>query len=258
MTRHHSSAAFGPFSVVHRFGARFRLAAGVALLSAGVVMSACDSGSDVGEPGAVVEEATGASGAEAPSDSTPMGMISSGTAAAVPTVAEPQRPTQEGQQSATTAEAAAEKVPFGLLEPTDLPMGTYRDLVYLIEPMADAPPSPNLPAVRFLYTLDTGSISLTMTPATGEPAEGEAVTIGAHQGWQVSADPPHYIWEQDGVRLELRGTVPSEVALAAAASMAPLGSWDEDAFRAPDVTVTPPDAAPAATPAITAPAGGDA
>jgi hypothetical protein len=185
-------------------------------------------------------------------------MIASGTAAVGPTVAEPQRPTQEGQQSATTADAAAAKVPFGLLEPTDLPMGTYRDLVYLIEPMPDAPPSPNLPAVRFLYTLDTGSLSLTMTPATGETAEGEAISIGAHPGWQVSADPPHLIWEQDGVRLELRGTVPSDIALAAAASMAPLGTWDEDAYRAPEVTVTPPGQAPAATPEVTAPTGGDA
>jgi hypothetical protein len=87
--------------------------------------------------------------------------------------------------------------------------------------------------------------------ATGEPAEGEAITIGEHSGWRVSEEPPVIVWEQDGVRIEMRGVgLEFDVVMAAAVSMAPLGTWPGP-LTAPNVeesTATADAAATAGTP----------
>jgi hypothetical protein len=230
-------------------------------LALGLAAALLFAGCDQAEPGAespVVEDAAGDSGT--PASDQPVGMIASGTTEAVATVAEPVAPTSIGIESGTSAEMAAEKVPFGLLEPVDLPPTTYRDLVRLTEPdpanQAESDAA-GLPKVRFIYSTGDGSLVLVQSAATGEPGEGEPIAVGAHSGWQVSDDPPVLVWEQDGVRLEMRGNGLSfEVVMAAAASMAPLGAWPGP-LEAPNVeesTATADAAATAGTPPAGTPA----
>lgn len=155
---------------------------------------------------------------------TPHGRISSGEVERPPTKVPPERPTAEaGIRRIVSIDDAMEGATFTLLEIKDLPEDSHRDVVYLETPYEDET-SPILPAVRFVYDTGAGSaIVMYQHPATGDEAPGEAVEIGSYSGWLVSEEPPVVIWEQDGVRIELRGKdIDLQTVLTAAASVAPI------------------------------------
>jgi hypothetical protein len=157
-----------------------------------------------------VEGATG-------EEPTPVGLISSGTSERPTPRPEPERPEGAAQNRGSSLSQAMEGVPFTVLEPKDLPADAHRDLIHRIE-------SDTAPGVRFIYSMESGgSIVVLQTAATGAAAEGDEVAVGAHTGWRSTNDSTTLlVWEQDGVRLELRGLgVADEILLAAAASMAP-------------------------------------
>ena len=85
---------------------------------------------------------------------------------------------------------------------------------------------PTLPRVVMIYQGDpVGAVVVTEGPATGQPGDGEPVSVGAHQGWLTAEGNPVLVWEQDGVRIELRGRqVAKEKLLEAAASMVPFAA----------------------------------
>lgn len=230
----------------------------MAILLVGFAGAGCKAkatGEVVSQPASGTEAVVGAvSGEPTPLGGGPVGMIASGSAEPIATLADATEPAPaaSGGRGVKVEEAAA-KVPFGLLEPVDLPSTTHRDMVRLTEVDTGAAAAPGLPSVRFVYTVDDGSLVLLQTAATGEAAEGEAITIGSHSGWRTSEDPLVVVWEQDGVRLELRGSgVSPELLMAAAASMEPLGAWPGplEAPNADELTATAesPAAAGTATP----------
>jgi hypothetical protein len=212
-------------------------------------LAACRSGGTEDEPAAAITDGDVAIPTIEPAGTNPaVGMISSGTATIGPSVEPPSVPEDRFIRTRMTAQDAASKVSFGVLEPVDVPMGTRRSPVFLLEPLPEDP-QPDLPAVLFLYSVDNASLIIRMSEATGLPAEGEPVTIGGHEGWRIPGDQLHLLWEQDGVRIDLRATTPEDIAMAAAASMQPFGSWDEAAFIIPMETETP-------TPEVPLPATG--
>jgi hypothetical protein len=172
------------------------------------------------------ESAPGAAETGTPVNDQPVAMIASGSATMPPEASTPsgERPAPaEGVQRAVSLDEARQKVPFTLMEPTDLPTDTYMTMVQLIEPEAGQT-SPDLPAVRVIYDVEeTGVIVLYQSPATGETAAGEPITIGSVSGTVSTTDSTDIItWEKDGVRYEMRATgVSRDVMVAAAASLAP-------------------------------------
>jgi hypothetical protein len=204
-------------------------------------------------------EASG--GAPAPNN-TPVGLISSGTVTSSPIEA-PVNPTSSTRSRPSSLNAAAEKVGFTVLEPADLPDTAHRDMIQLVE-AEEGMTAPNTPAIRFIYTLEEGgTIVVLQSAATGEPGPGDPATIGGHDGWkQEEGTAVIYTWEQDGVRVELRGIrVSADVLEAAAASMsgADIGGADNGAnMETADQTATAEaaDSGAAGTPAPGSDAGG--
>jgi hypothetical protein len=141
---------------------------------------------------------------------------------------EPVRPTQPlGIQRFGNIEEAAETVPFGLLEPASLPENSSLSIVQIVEPV-EGETEPGLPAARLIYDIDLeGVIVLYQSPATGEPGTGEPIAIGVYDGWTDEVEYPDGTmttlqWEQDGVRVEMRGrSIDPEALMAAAVSLVP-------------------------------------
>ncbi len=209
-----------------------RLAVAAVFVAAMTIPAACNAGAstDKASPADLAAEDTELE----PTAEAGVGLITSGTTEVTePTTAPPERPTQSALERATSAQEAADNVPFGLLEPTIIPEDAHRDLVRILEAPGDEARS-DLPAVRFVYTSDSGSLMVYQSPATGEAADGEAATIGDYDAWKVSDDPPTWVWEQDGVRLKIWSPNMDEAIVRdAAASMAPFGSWGGPAGGAP-------------------------
>ena len=197
-----------------------------------LVLAAATAACTTPQPGGTVPTAppgaTGQAGESAAG--APVAMVASGTAtlAAQPEVTERARPTAAlGIERVTSLEDARAKLTFALLEPQQLPENTNLTIVRLVEPR-EGETDPRLPGVRLIYDVDqVGVLILFQSPATGETAEGEAVSVGSAAGWL--ADMPDgkgqiLTWEQDGVRLEMRSTgLDRDTLLAAAASVAPGG-----------------------------------
>ncbi len=151
------------------------------------------------------------------------GMISSGTAERPTDLPAPERPTPEaGVRRAIHINEAVRVLPYTVLEPKALAEGFFLDATQLTE-NPEGQSLPGLPKVRMIYQGDPqGVIILVEGPATGATAEGEAVQIGAYPGWYTDSPAPILVWEQDGLRIEMRGKdVTRDLLLAAAASMAP-------------------------------------
>lgn len=151
------------------------------------------------------------------------GMISSGAAERPTDLPVPQRPTPEtGVRSAIHINEALRVLPFTPLEPVALREGFHLDASQLLE-NPEGQSLPGLPRLRMIYQGDpVGVIIVLQGPATGEQAEGEAVQIGAHQAWLTQSRTTMLTWEQDGLRIEMRGNdISREKLLEVAASMAP-------------------------------------
>jgi|GEM_PF-5704921 len=171
-------------------------------------------------------------GAEEESGTETEGMISSGQDEPLPesNATEPVRPTpEEGIQRFVTIEDAQAALPFPLHVPTELPENSDLTMVQLIEPI-EGQTVTDLPAARLVYDIDMqGVLVVRQSPATGQPGTGEEVSIGDNPGWldELSAGPDNavtliIVWEQDGIRYDMRGrNLDRETMLTAAASMAP-------------------------------------
>jgi hypothetical protein len=155
-------------------------------------------------------------------EATPEGRISSGAVQLGPTKTPPVRPeAPAGVRRIVPLDQAIDGATFTVLEPKVLPENTHRDVVHLESPQ-EGETNPVLPAVRFIYTLDGGgALVLYQHPATGEDGPGDPVDINGNSGWAVDGEKPVVTWEQDGVRLELRGDLDLDTILAAARSMGP-------------------------------------
>jgi hypothetical protein len=154
------------------------------------------------------------------------GLITSGTSAAPTEELPPVRPEAEvGVRRAVHVDEARRLLPFTPLEPRDLERTFNLDATQLIE---DRPgeTTPGLPQVRFVYQAEpSGALFITQGPATGEPLTGTPVDVAGHAGWITTTPLMTVTWEQDGVRIELRGrNLPREEVLRAANSMAPMGA----------------------------------
>jgi hypothetical protein len=189
------------------------------------VDTAADEQGDLGDGGDALDT-------DDPADEQSEGMVSSGEVEPLPEIepTDPVRPTQPvGIQRHASLEDAIAAMPFTLHEPADLPEGSSRTIVQIIEPV-EGETVPGLPAARLIYDIDLkGVIVLYQSPATGEPGTGEPIVIGAYEGWSDTLDVSEgdpmsvLVWEQDGVRFELRGrSIAAEALQAAAESMAPV------------------------------------
>ena len=150
------------------------------------------------------------------------GLISGGSIDRPTEVPTPARPTPPaGVRRALHINEAVRLVPFTLLAPTALNEGFNLDATQIFENQPGEQ-DPALPRVVMIYQADpVGSIVLTEGPATGAPFEGEATDVGSYKGG-FTAEPMVLEWEQDGVRLSLRGReVPREILFEAAQTMAP-------------------------------------
>jgi hypothetical protein len=187
--------------------------AGNAAVEPGSEEIAADTSSDTGSGD---ESAAGMTDEEA----TPEGRISSGAFELKPTPTTAERPqAPAGVRRIVPLEEALAGAPFVVMEPSVLPEDTHRDVVHLESPQ-EGETNPALPAVRFVYTLAAGgAMVLYQHPATGEPGAGDEVDINGNTGWAVEGETPLVTWEQDGVRLELRGDTDLDTLLAAARSM---------------------------------------
>lgn len=183
----------------------------------GAGAGASDSGA-VGAP-------TAAPGDQAsPSPAQPM--VASGQATLPPAVQVTEQPRpqpEEGIQRAVSLEEAKAAVPFPFLSAV-MPETADLTMVQLIEAPEGTSVS-GLPAVRTIYDLEGALLVVYQSPATGEPAEGEPVSVGAHSGNIQESDQVTILtWEQDGVRVVLRVTDLDRealVKLAATMSAAP-------------------------------------
>lgn len=178
-------------------------------------------GGSEGDPAATTSEAAGG---------TLVPQILSGTVQVQPvaTGAPESKATPEGRRRTVLLAEAEGKVPFKLLEPTDLPKGANRGSnVHLIEPF-EGQEADYLPAVRMIYDLESGgSIILLQSPARDgvidgaekQDVDGRTVYFQRNDGQTIAT------WEQDGVHIELRAQGLSDEPLEAIiSSMAPLGS----------------------------------
>jgi hypothetical protein len=223
---------------------RFRL---VLLASvAGLTLAACGNRGPA-QP-APETDADSPATAEPAVDSTPVGQISSGTSAPVPTVAEPVRPTQEGATRPVTLSEAIDAMPFAILAAKSFPSNAHLDLVHIIEPLEGAE-APGLPAVRLIYTLEAGgSVVVYQSAATGVAPEGEPITIAGQTGAKTGTDPLVLTWEADGVRVELRGSGVDEATLMAVAeALGPAEPADANIGASPIEAAPPITPIPAAT-----------
>jgi hypothetical protein len=200
-------------------------------LCALVLVSCGDQGGDAGDapvepqPGATQ---AGSEGAAAGADEAPVGRISSGEVQLGPTLTPPVRPTTVGTRRAVSPAEAVGSVPFQILEPKDMPESANLDAVFLETP-PEGEDVPGLPSVRLMYSFEpSGGIVVLQHEATGEPGTGEEIDIAGHGGWVVSDDPFVVEWEQDGLRIEVRGQPEvREALLAAARSMGPFSPDEE-------------------------------
>ncbi len=195
----------------------------IGLLAVGVV--ACSKTGGDGPDGTISEGAPSAADEGTVAEGDAPGASDGGATEPQPLTL-PARPTVLGTRRNVPVGEAASTVSFTLLEPGDLPEDTHRDIVHLEEP-PEGKSVPGLPAVRFIYTtVPHGAIIIYQSPATGDEAEGEPTDIAGHSGWILEAEGGKNIiieWEQDGVRIQLRGSdVDKEVLLAAARSMQPV------------------------------------
>jgi hypothetical protein len=206
------------------------------LAALGLALSACSNqpGTEAEGTAAPAAGATADLGASAPmtgaveagtpmEPTVPVGQISSGTVQPGPTSTEPVRPTQAGNQRPVPLATAIASVPFPVLAPQEFPGPEHLDVVHLREPR-EGEDATGLPAVRLIYSIEpNGSIVINESAATGAEGEGEAIDVAGNAGWiQESGDAIVVTWEQDGVRIELRGSrLTREQVLAAAASVGP-------------------------------------
>ncbi len=203
----------------------------VGLASLGLTACDGDAETNTGENAVVQDESSMAAGGEEISEpvtedeeATPEGRISSGAFQLKPTPTFRTRPEAPvGQRRIVSLEQAIAGATFQLLEPKELPEESYRDVVHL-ETAVEGETDPALPAVRFVYTLSNGgALIMFQHPATGEEGPGEPVDIAGISGWAADDEAPVVTWEQDGVRIELRGKdVDLDLVLAAARSVGPL------------------------------------
>jgi hypothetical protein len=150
------------------------------------------------------------------------GLISGGAMDRPTEVPTPARPTPPaGVRRAVHINEAVRLVPFKLLTPTALNEGFNLDATQIFENLPGQQ-DPALPRVVMIYQADpVGSIVLTEGPATGAPFEGEPTDVGSYKGG-YTAEPMQLEWEQDGIRLSLRGReVTKEKLVEAAQTMAP-------------------------------------
>jgi hypothetical protein len=218
-------------------------------IAAALVLAACQStgrtspggAGDAPGPGAGMPSGTEAAlapslpGAPTPASTTgvpsldnpPAPMVASGQVTLVPRtpVAEPTRPQpKHGFERAVPLDEAIAALPYQILAPKTLPENSKLALVRLITPL-EGETDPSLPGVRVVYDLDVaGTIFLYETPATGAPGEGDPVKVGDRDAWErTNGDTTILTFEQDNVRVELRGIkVERDVLMAAAESLAPI------------------------------------
>jgi hypothetical protein len=150
------------------------------------------------------------------------GMISGGAVARPSEQTAPERPTPPaGARRAVHINEAVRLVPWKLLTPASLNKGFNLDSTQIFENLPGQK-DPTLPRVVMVYQADpVGAIVLTEGPATGQPVTGEPIDIGPHKGG-YTAEPMELQWEQDGIRLSLRGReVTKDKLVEAAGSMQP-------------------------------------
>jgi hypothetical protein len=192
------------------------------LLFAGLATAACTSPSAPASEGGAGNPTVAAMPTAVAGVQPTSGMISGGAVDRPTEMPTPDRPTPpSGERRAVHINEAVRLVPFTLLTPTFLNEGFNLDATQIFEnPPGEQDPS--LPRVVIIYQADpVGSIVLTEGPATGAPFEGELIDVGDNKGG-YTATPMVLEWEQDGIRLSLRGReVTKEQLLSAAQSMQP-------------------------------------
>lgn len=191
--------------------------AGVVLLVLALAVAAC--GSTAERSGA----ATRTDETAAPTTGETGSRVDRGTAsspAAAPTSEEPR--TEVGVRRAVKLSEALRLVAFPALEPKAIARDYHLDAVSVFEQRPGEQAS-GLPKMVLVYQADSGAVlHVTEGPASGAPAPGSPVRIGPHAGGIVEEPGPVLTWEQDGVRIELRGQdLGRAQLLAAAESMAP-------------------------------------
>jgi hypothetical protein len=126
-------------------------------------------------------------------------------------------------------EEALKILPFKALEPKGLGNEWNLDATQVIEPRPGETDA-TLPRVRFIYQADpTGTIFLTEGPLTGATPDGGApIDIGSHKGWLLTQPAATLVWEQDGVRVEMRGRdLTQEQLMKLATSLGPFAGSGE-------------------------------
>jgi hypothetical protein len=199
----------------------------IALGLAGCDGQGTDQNAPEGDQAATTSEAAG----DLAANGTVVPQIASGTVQVQPTTtgqAAESMATPEGRRRTVPLAEAEGKVPFKLLEPTDLPQGANRgSVVHLMEPF-EGQEADYLPAVRMIYDVESGgSIILLQSPARDAVIDGveKQDMDGRVVYLQRNGEQTIAIWEQDGVNLELRVKgLSDEQMKAIILSMAPLGS----------------------------------
>lgn len=190
--------------------------------------AASETGGEAAETGADASSDRAGEGEATEESQSPL-MVKSGTAQLPEQkpIVEKERPQPaQGIQRVVTLANAIDAVDFEVLQPNDLPETAELQIVQLVE-AAEGQESATLPAVRLIYDIDgQGVIVLLQSPATGEPADGEAADIGGTSGWAQETDQLIILtWEDGPVRYELRGSgIDMETLQRAAGSLGPAGA----------------------------------
>ncbi len=202
---------------------RHALFAATLLALVGLTLAACG-----GQPGAPATEGGAGNPTVAAMPTTAAGvqptagMISGGAIDRPTEEATPDRPTPPaGARRAVHINEAVRLVPFTLVVPRALNEGFNLDATQIFENLPGEQ-DPALPRVVLIYQADpVGSVVFTQGPATGAAFEGEPIDVGPHKGG-FTAEPMFLEWEQDNLRLSLRGReVTKEQLLEAAQSLQP-------------------------------------
>ncbi len=143
---------------------------------------------------------------------------------------------EQGIRRTTSLEDAVGKLPFTPFEPADLPEGSDRTVVHLIEPI-EGIENPALPALRLIYDIEEGlrSLILVQAPAHGETGEGQEIEVAGIPARLSSGNSPVLVFERDGIYIEFRGSgFSGQQLIALAESLQPYDQLGQAEERAAD------------------------